>query len=278
VHTLIIDSGGTKSGWIFLGNEGQKTAGTAPGIHPFFLTEIELSEQFHKISQVLPSSRVQHIFHYGTGTNSQENCARLLRAYQRIFPLATVEIQSDLLAVARALCGREKGIAIIMGTGSHAGLYDGEKFIKTAGGLGYALGDEGSGAYLGKHLLNHYLNGLVPAELSQKLLLEYKLSRESIVESVYRKAFPNRYLASFAPFMAQHLHFPFIRDLVQKAFRSFFQMNIIPLQQEELLPLYFIGSIGYHFGEPLREVADEFEMSIGKIAKDPIEGLAVYHA
>ncbi|MEZ4991398.1 MAG: hypothetical protein R2824_13335 [Saprospiraceae bacterium] len=278
MHTLIIDSGGTKTEWFFLGREGQTSSGKAPGIHPFFLTEIELAEQFNKIGLELPTSRIQKIFHYGTGTNSQENCARLSRAYRRIFPDAAVEVQSDLLAVARALCGREKGIAIIMGTGSHAGRYDGEKFTKTAGGLGYALGDEGSGAHLGKQLLNHFLNGMLAKELSNKLRYEYKLSRESIVESVYRKPFPNRYLAGMAPFIAQHLHEPFIRELVLDSFREFFRMNIHPLQQEDPLPLYFVGSIGYYFSAPLWEIADEYDMTIGNIAKNPIEGLAAYHA
>lgn len=277
MQTLIIDSGGTKAEWAFVNDNGKQADGLTPGIHPFFLTENELAEQFEKIAADLPSRQVQRIFHYGTGTNSIENCARLQRAYQHTFPEAQIEINSDLLAVARALCGQQSGIAVIMGTGSHAGLYDGTALVKTTGGLGYALGDEGSGAYMGKQLLNHFLNGLLPTDLSQSLQEEYKLTRESIVESVYRKPFPNRYLAGMAPFLAQHLTDPFIRELVQDAFRAFFQMNIQPLQQDDTYHLFFVGSVAFHFSKPLYEIADEFGLEIGKIDKAPMEGLISYH-
>lgn len=277
MQTLIIDSGGTKAEWVFLDNNGKKASGSTPGIHPFFLTENELSEQLEKVVTSLPSGEVHRIFHYGTGTNSIENCARLQRAYQHVFPEAEIEINTDLLAVARALCGQQNGIAVIMGTGSNAGLYDGTALIKTTGGLGYALGDEGSGAYMGKQLLNYFLNGLLPTDLSHSLREEYELTRESIVESVYRKPFPNRYLASMAPFLSNHLTDPFIWELVLDAFRAFFQMNVQPLQGSDTYPLYFVGSVAFHFSKPLYEIADEFGMDIGKIAKTPIEGLINYH-
>lgn len=250
-----------------------------PGIHPFFLTEAELAEKLQEISHALPhSSTVQAIYHYGTGTNSQANRERLYRAYEAVFTEADTAVESDLLAVARALCKHKAGIAAILGTGSNVGRYDGKHLKKTAGGLGYALGDEGGGAYFGKHLLNHFLNGLLPEPLHSELQNHYQLSRDSILEAVYRKPFPNRYLASVAPFLKEHLSHPYIAELVRSCFRDFFRMNVLPLQAEEPVPLSCGGSIAFHFAEVLRAVAQEFEIEIGEIAMSPMEGLVRYHS
>lgn len=279
MNKLIIDSGGTKAHWAYLSNGNLLREGTVPGIHPFFLTEEELAEKLQEIRQELPQSdTIQAIFHYGTGTNSQSNLERLHHAYLSVFPEASTQVDSDLLAVARALCGHEQGIAAILGTGSNVGRYDGRNLIKTAGGLGYALGDEGGGAYLGKHLLNHFLNGLLPATLHSDLQDRYQLSRDSILEAVYRKPFPNRYLATMAPFIGEHLSHPYIHELVQSCFRDFFRMNVLPLQEDEPVPLSCGGSIAFHFREVLRKVATEFGVRIGAIAMSPMEGLVKFHA
>jgi N-acetylglucosamine kinase-like BadF-type ATPase len=279
LEKIIIDSGGTKANWAYLKNGSSQREGTVPGIHPFFLTETELAEKLQEIQHALPhSSKVQMIFHYGTGTNSRANLERLHRAYRAVFPQAETIVESDLLAVARALCGHQAGIAAILGTGSNVGRYDGKHLVKTAGGLGYALGDEGGGAYLGKHLLNHFLNGLLPPSLHAELQDHYQLSRDSILEAVYRKPFPNRYLASVAPFLGAHLSHPYITQLVQSCFRDFFRMNVLPLQANEPVPLSCGGSIAFHFATVLRAVAKEFEVEIGEIAMSPMEGLVRYHA
>lgn len=278
INTLIIDSGGTKAHWAYLAKGSLQLEGTVPGIHPFFLTEEELAEKLREIRQRLDNDGiVQQVFHYGTGTNSQANLKRLHRAYESVFPEASTRVDSDLLAVAHALCGHEQGIAAILGTGSNVGRYDGRALIKTAGGLGYALGDEGGGAYLGKHLLNHFLNGLLPATLHSDLQNRYQLSRDSILEAVYRKPFPNRYLATMAPFIGEHLSHPYMTGLVKSCFRDFFRMNVMPLQEDEPVPLSCGGSIAFHFQEVLREVAVEFGIEIGKIAMSPMEGLVKYY-
>ncbi|PHN03808.1 hypothetical protein [Flavilitoribacter nigricans] len=278
VNKLLIDSGGTKANWAYLAEGSLQLEGTVPGIHPFFLTEAELAEKLREIREVLPhSGAVSAVFHYGTGTNNQANLSRLQQAYGTVFPEATTAVDSDLLAVARALCGHRPGIAAILGTGSNVGLYNGETLARTAGGLGYVLGDEGGGAYLGKHLLNHFLNGLLPDDLSAKLRERYQLSRDNILEAVYRKPFPNRYLATVAPFIGEHLSHSYIHELVRSCFRDFFRMNVLPLQPEERVPLSCGGSIAFHFADVLREIALEFNIEIGQIAMSPMEGLVRYH-
>lgn len=276
---LIIDSGGTKAHWVYLAEGSLQLEGTVPGIHPFFLTEEELAEKLREIRGQLPDegAGVLEAFHYGTGTNSQANMDRLYRAYQSVFPKAQTLIDSDLLAVAQALCGHQPGIAAILGTGSNVGRYDGRELVRTAGGLGYALGDEGGGAYLGKHLLNHFLNGLLPPELSEKLRDRHQLTRDSIIEAVYRQPFPNRYLATMAPFIGAHLSHPYIAELVRSCFRDFFRMNVLPLQAKDPVPLSCGGSIAFHFADVLREVAAEFSIEIGSIAMSPMEGLVQFH-
>lgn len=276
---LIIDSGGTKANWSCLVNTKLEASGTVPGIHPFFLSEAELAEKLQEIRRILPTAVViKEIYHYGTGTNSEANLTRLQRAYQSVFPQAATTVDSDLLAVAHALCGHSRGIAAILGTGSNIGLYDGKTLVKTAGGLGYILGDEGGGAYLGRHLLNHFLNGLLPEPLSAQLRERYELTRDNIVEAVYRQPFPNRYLAGFAPFLGDHREHPYIADLIRNCFRDFFRMNVLPLQPEDPLPLSCGGSIAFHFEVLLREVAAEYGIPIGAIAMSPMEGLLNYHA
>lgn len=276
---LIIDSGGTKAHWGYVVAGQLKQEGTVPGIHPFFLTEVELAEKLREIREAIATpDTLQEIFHYGTGTNSRANVDRLNRAYRAVFTEAKTVVESDLLAVAHALCGHEPGIAAILGTGSNVGRYDGCTLAETAGGLGYVLGDEGGGAYLGKTLLNHFLNGLLPEALNEQLRDRYRLSRDSIVESVYRKPFPNRYLAAMAPFLGEHRADPYIAELLRNCFRDFFRMNVLPLQPEAPVPLSCGGSIAFHFSEILRNVAQEFNIEIGKIAISPMPGLVTYHA
>lgn len=277
MNTLIIDSGGTKAQWVCLAAGRKQAEGTVPGIHPFFLNEHELAQKLREIDSLLPPASVGMIFHYGTGTNSDANRKRLRTAYYDVFPDAQLAIESDLLAVARGLCRKEAGIAAILGTGSNVGLYDGRQFQRTAGGLGYVLGDEGSGAHLGKTLLNNYINGVLPTELSTALEQEYQLSRESILEAVYRQPFPNRYLASMAPFLAAQLDHPFIDELVRNCFYDFFRLNILPLQADPALSLNCGGSIAFHFEKKLREVADGFGVAIKHIAMSPMAGLISYH-
>lgn len=276
--TLIIDSGGTKAHWALITKGEQLTEGRLPAIHPFFVAQRELTERLELLRTALPLPLPDRIFFYGTGTSDPANVERLHNAFYDIFSGADVQIHSDLLAVARSLCGRAPGLAAILGTGSNVGRYDGRQLITTAGGLGYVLGDEGSGADLGKALLNHFLNGRLPSHIAQLLRERYELSRERIVAAVYRGEAPNRYLATFAPFLAEHVQEEAIDQLVQDRFRQFFIMNVLPLRGGDTsLKLSCSGSIAYHFRAVLQRVAADSGVVLGEITAGPMPGLIRYH-
>ena len=184
----------------------------------------------------------------------------------------------DLLAAARALCGKEKGIACILGTGSNSCYYDGEKIVDNVSPLGYILGDEGSGAVLGKLLVGDVLKNQLPKELCDKFLKEYDLDRMKIIEAVYKKPAANRFLASLSPFLNKNIEEPSIHRLVLNAFKAFFVRNIENYENYKSMPVSFVGSVAYYYRDVLAEAAKALDITIGVVIKSPMEGLLKYHS
>ena len=189
-----------------------------------------------------------------------------------------VEVASDLLAAARAVCGREPGIACIMGTGSNSCYYDGEKVVMNVSPLGYILGDEGSGAVLGKLLVGDVLKKQLPEYLCEKFMREYNLDYTTIITSVYRKPAANRFLAQFAPFLEHNIEEPAIHAIVLRSFTDFFTRNVASYPGYKELPCNFVGSIAFCERKVLQEAADALGITIGTVIKDPMEGLVKYHS
>ena len=185
---------------------------------------------------------------------------------------------SDLLAAARAVCGREPGIACILGTGSNSCYYDGEKVVMNVSPLGYILGDEGSGAVLGKLLVGDVLKKQLPQHLCDKFMKEYNLDYTTIITSVYRKPAANRFLAQFAPFLEHNIEEPAIHDIVFRSFTDFFKRNVASYPDYKKLPCNFVGSIALCEKAVLQEAAEALGITIGTVIKDPMEGLVKYHA
>lgn len=278
--TLIIDNGASKAEWIWAA--GVEILGRAriPGIYHLQLTDEEVIALFREAKATLPATLppVDKIFFYSTGTRMPQARLRLAELLLRVFSDAkTVDVESDMLAAARALCQNEAGIACIMGTGSNACRYDGRRIVEQAGGLGYILGDEGSGAGLGKRLLGVYLDRQMPRRLEAELQDVYELSPEKVIENVYQKPLPNRYLASFAPFLNTHRHDPFVAELLRAEFARFFTRYILPFQQSQSLPVNALGSIAFHFRETVIEAAQVLGLKTETITRDPIEGLVRFH-
>src|SRR4030095_5267843 len=202
---LIADSGSTKCEWCFLSN-GRKQIIETQGASPYFLNEIQIAEMMRKeLLPALKNKKPGDIYFYGTGCAAAANRAMVKRAIKKVFPQAGVEVEHDLTGAARALCGMKKGIVVILGTGSNSGYYDGKKIVRNSPGLGYVLGDEGSGAYLGKKVLQYYLYKTFDEELAFKFEAKYKeINAVEILENIYKKPFPNRYLATFTLFLAEN--------------------------------------------------------------------------
>ena len=183
----------------------------------------------------------------------------------------------DLLASARAVCGNEKGIATILGTGSNSCYYDGQNVIRQRGGWGYIISDEGSGAHIGKKLMQDFINENLPAELQEKLYKKHKLTREKVVQSVYNKPYANRFLASFGKFVYENMDEPYCSELVKRRFTEFFESHICRYDDYKELDMGCVGSVGFYFKDILKEVADEHNVKLGKVIESPIDELVKYH-
>ena len=272
---LIAESGSTKTDWVFLGENGSLNCQQSPGINPFYQDTTSI---YRNISTLKKFDSVDQIYFYGAGCANEEKNQIVQDALLKAFPNANCEINSDLLAAARSLCGTDKGIACILGTGSNSCLYNGESIEHNVSPLGFILGDEGSGAVLGKKLVADILKNQAPKEISDSFYKTYDLTGADIVHWVYREEFPNRFLAQFTVFLADNIGNEYVSNLVQNSFVEFFERNIKQYNKCTELKVHFTGSIAYHFKNELKKAADETGLTLGKILKSPLEGLIQFHS
>ena len=277
---LIADCGSTKINWTLLNGKEKVAQIFTTGMNALLLTEEEMKEQIKReLMPHLTNYRVDEIYYYGAGIISDEIKQQVINALRANLPTAVkVEVASDLLAAARAVCGRQPGIACILGTGSNSCYYDGEKVVENVSPLGYILGDEGSGAVLGKLLVGDVLKKQIPQHLCDKFMKEYNLDYTTIITSVYRKPAANRFLAQFAPFLEHNIEEPSIHDIVFRSFTDFFKRNVASYPNYKELPCNFVGSIALCEKAVLQEAAEAQGITIGVIMKDPMEGLVKYHS
>lgn len=274
---LIADSGSTKTHWCLVQNGVVDKVIYTDGINPFYQTDMEIIALIE--TQLIPqldNPEIDRVYFYGAGCSFPDKKILVSRALVRFFGNAMIEIQSDLLAAARSLFQHEKGIACILGTGSNSCYYDGNEITQNVSPLGYILGDEGSGAVLGKLLIADCLKNQLTDKLSEKLLKEYKLTPALILEKVYKQPFPNRFLAKFTPFILEHIDEPSIFNLVFDSFDAFFLRNVMQYPLEDI-KVGFVGSIAHYFRETLEIVAKERGIVVSKIVQNPMEGLLGYH-
>lgn len=274
---LIADSGSTKTHWCVVENSVVVNEIFTDGINPFYQTDMEIIALLD--TQLIPklgNGDIYNIYFYGAGCSFPEKKILVSRALVRFFSNSIIEIQSDLLGAARSLFQREKGIACILGTGSNSCFYDGNKIVQNVSPLGYILGDEGSGAVLGKLLVADCLKNQLPEWLCEKLLDEYELTPATIMENVYKKPFPNRFLAKFTPFILEHIEEPSIFNLVYDSFDAFFIRNVMQYPLEDV-QVGFVGSIAHYFRDTLEIVASERGIIISTIMQNPLQGLVEYH-
>ncbi|MDD6668237.1 MAG: ATPase [Bacteroidales bacterium] len=277
---LIADCGSTKIDWCVVENGEVKKQVFTSGINALLMTEEQIRETLaNELAQEVAEFEIESVYYYGAGCLFDDICANVRRAIAANVPSAkTIEVHSDLVAAARALCGNQEGIACILGTGSNSCFWDGEKIADNVSPLGYILGDEGSGAVLGKLLVGDVLKKQLPEELCEKFLKEYELDRQKIIESVYKKPAANRFLASLSPFLSKNIEEPAIHRLVLNAFKSFFVRNIENYKDYKNYAVSFVGSVAYYYREVLEEAAKAVDINIGTVIKSPMEGLVTYHS
>lgn len=275
---LIADSGSTKTDWRVMDATGVYEQVLTAGINPQYLE----SSQIHSIfeAELLPHLKAKNpssIYFYGAGCSSADRNLRVELALKKLFPNSGVLIDHDLLSAARALCGHKPGVACILGTGSNSCLYDGRNIVDNVPSLGFLMGDEGSGAYLGKMLIKAYLYRELPDELASTLKKRYNLTKNGILDSVYDSDMPSTYLATFAKFMHEKRKDPVVHAMIYQNFDEFFERHVCKYKGYTEIPVNFVGSVAFHFSDTLHQVAKKYGVHIGTIIKSPSEGLIAYH-
>ena len=276
IMILIADSGATKTDW-FYGNSSQNGIRVETnGLNPFHICEKDMRQTIAEtlFKKLEHPEQCTDIFFYGSGCtpNKRESFRNIL---QETFPKAEIRIDTDLTGAARALFGDQAGIACILGTGSNSGLYDGEKIIDNIPPLGYILGDEGSGAYLGKRFIADCLKRRLPETILSGLLDELRLSTEDILGNIYHKPNANRFLAQITPYIYRVRFVPEVKDFLNDCFSDFFQRNIIPYRSP--YPISFVGSVAYYFEEEIRNAASKMRLTIGRFIQYPLMDIVKYH-
>lgn len=274
---LIADSGATKTEWCLLIN-GKKKIILTQGISPYFLSKEQITTLVEtELKPHLKKVNVDEVFYYGTGCADPANAKIVKAAIRKVFTNSHIEVTHDLMAAARGLCGKDKGIACNLGTGIFSCFYDGKKIVKSRPGLGFALGDEGSGAYLGKKVVQYYLYEIFDEDLRYRFTQKYNTDRAEILENVYKKPFPNRYLASYALFLAENRGHYMIENIIEDGLNDFFFCHLCKYSEIWNYPVNFVGSIAFGFKDVLQQLCASYEFELGKVIKAPMEGLIDYH-
>lgn len=274
---LIADSGSTKAEWVLLNNGKKKTVITQ-GISPYFLNTAQIAAVLQvELIKKLGGTVVEQVFFYGTGCANIDNAKLVKKALKQTFPAAGIDVQTDLMAAARALCKKEKGVACILGTGSNSCYYNGKKIVKNSPGIGYVLGDEGSGAYLGKLVVQHFMYNTFDEELQSLFEARFAATKNEILENVYKKPLPNRYLAQFALFLAENRGHYMIENIIYDGLNDFYWQHLCKYGEVWKTQVHFIGSVAYGFRDVLQELCLSYGFELGTVLKTPMPGLITYH-
>ena len=274
---IIADSGATKCQWTVVQSQKKYTLQSI-GISPYFLSAAEIQALVTKtFKNKIKLESVEAVYFYGTGLSNPQNVSQLKKALQAVFTKAKLDIQTDLVAAARATCQNSKGVACILGTGSNTGFYNGKKITKNSPGLGYVLGDEGSGTYLGKKVIQYYLYKTFDEDIMSRFEKKFNTTKDEILNKIYKEPTPNKYLATFTEFLVENRGHYMIENIIEDGLNDFFYAHIIKMNEAWLYPIHFVGSVAFGFKDILRQLALSYEIELGTIVKSPMQGLITYH-
>jgi len=272
---LVADSGSTKADWILTRPDNQTVHFRTKGINPFFLSEKDIVLIFQNTPEIHEYvEKVKEIYFFGAGCSSPDRREIISNALSKVFKNAFVSVDIDIIASIYATCGSSEGLCCILGTGSNISYFDGKKIHESKHGLGYILGDEGSGTFFGRKLLTAFLYNTMPADLTASFKEKFNTDKELVIKRIYQNPSPNSFLASFSPFMSDHINHPFIVDLLKNGFGEFVETNIKSYPDYKKQICHFVGSIAFHFKDTLKEVCDSQGVRVGKILKHPIDELS----
>lgn len=275
---LIADSGSTKAEWCLLDGKKKKII-TTQGISPYFLSAEQIQHLLEKeLLPKLKNNLPDEVYYYGTGCLSTDNVKLVKRALHKVFGKIKITVDHDLMGAARALCGNEAGVACILGTGSNSCYFNGKKIIKNSPGLGFILGDEGSGAFLGRKVVQYYMYNTFDPDLMDRFNAKYNTNAAEILEAVYKGPLPNRYLAGFTGFLVENRGHYMIENIIEDSFNDFFFNHLYKYKESWTKPIHFIGSVAYGFRDVLKDMCSNYELQLGRVLKHPMDGLIKYHS
>ncbi|MBP7185058.1 MAG: hypothetical protein KBA06_06090 [Saprospiraceae bacterium] len=278
---LVADSGSTKCDWAIIhkNNSNKIIKTTTVGLNPFYCTQENILEVLTSLKRdhFKENDVVGKVFFYGAGCSNEFRNSLMKNSFQEIFPSAEISIDHDLLGAAKAVCGTEEGIACILGTGSNSCLYDGNEIVDNITNLGFLLGDEGSGAHLGKLLIQSYFYREMPNDISTMFKSTFIDKVPNYINHIYNQEKPNVFLASLSTFCLSNINHPFINQLCKTAFGEFFDKHILKYHNAQEIKIHFVGSIAYHFKDVIADELKIRNLQLGKIVKGPIDQLVEYH-
>lgn len=274
---LIAESGSTRTEWALVEDNHLVQHVFTEGLTPFFQTRREISRSIRlSLPETFFKKKLEQVYFYGAGCTTQEK-KNILGASLIAQFKTPIQVESDLLAAARGLFKCEAGIACILGTGSNSCFYDGKIIAKNIKAAGYILGDEGSGAVLGKLFLSDVMKGLAPNEIANDFFDKFRITPNDVMESVYNLPFPNRFLATISYFLADYQDNEYVYRLIINNIRNFFIRNVCQYDYKNY-PIRFVGSVGCSYSEILRKVGREFGVELDVIEETPMTGLIEFHS
>ena len=276
---LIADSGATKTSWL-LADKGKVVQNIiTSGYNPYYYKNTGLIDTIKsELLSQLSTNEVEKIFFYGSGCSSEINCSMVKSSLLQLFPNSLVEVNHDLYGAAVALLNNDKGIACILGTGSNSCSWDGRRIIQNIPSVGYLLGDEGSGTYIGMKILKGILENKAPTEIVKNFYISYNITFEGVLNRIYNEAKPNQFISEVSIFANKNINNNWVRSMVKQSFVDFIDNQIKHYNNYQDLKVSFTGSVAHHFKQILLEACHENNIRMGIILKNPIEGLFNYHA
>ena len=276
---VIADSGSTKTQWVLIDGKQVISDLTTKGFNPFYYGADDLvNTLFEELNNNIDADVVDKVFFYGSGCSNDSNCSMVKNSLQLFFKKAIIYTEHDLTGAAVALLKDSKGIACILGTGSNSCMWDGQKVTHQLPSLGWMLADEGSGTYLGKLLLQSILYGEDNPELTKKFYKKFDLDFDATLHKIYSEPNPNKFFASLSRFAADNLNYPGCKEVVKISFRHFIEKQVSKYPDYQNQTVSFTGSVSYVFQDILKEVLKEYNITLGTIMKNPMEGMIEYHS
>ncbi|RZS95746.1 N-acetylglucosamine kinase [Cecembia calidifontis] len=274
---LIADSGASKTDWRLINKKGEIAQHRGIGFNPNYQTAAEMASDLQDEFLLNLRGEVDVVYYYGAGCTSAKNREQVENGLRTVFRHAEIFVDHDMMAAARATCGHEAGIACILGTGSNSCDYDGEVIIDKRPAPGYILGDEGGGAYIGRKFLADFIHEEMPKKIREKVLDKFQLDTQTIIENVYQRPFPGRYMASFCRFITENKSEPYCYMLYYNAFQDFFKKHVMKYENYKKKKVNFVGSIAFYNSDILRSAAYDADIHVNLIIESPIAGLSLFH-